>query len=230
MTTSFECPSCGAALEPPTTPVVSVKCHYCGTIVSVPDELRVHPAPTPHPPEGFTVNLGSAQDEAGRPQITFNVPAGDLAKLEQLEQAEVARQAAGHTRRNARGCAGCGGCGCLSILTFFVALAGFMLFIFGFSIKNSVMYKCAVQMAQSNAAVIQLIGTPITADTFAWISNYKASGSSEVGQFSTQLSGPKGSGTLSVDGSHDRRSTDLDVTFESSGRTIQIKSGPAKCE
>ena len=88
-----------------------------------------------------------------------------------------------------------------------------MIYIFGFSIKGSVMYTCAVDMAKKNAQVIQLIGTPIKADTFAWISNYESSGSDEEGHFSTQLSGPKGSGTLDVYGSHDRRSTDLDIVL-----------------
>jgi hypothetical protein len=123
-----------------------------------------------------------------------------------------------------------GGCGCLISILFSAAFAGFMIYIFGFSIKGSVMYTCAIEMAQKNAQVIQLIGTPIKADTFAWISNYESSGSDEEGHFSTQLSGPKGSGTLDVYGSHDRRSTDLDVTFEVDGETVQVYSGTAECK
>lgn len=210
MTTAFDCPSCGAALEPPTTPVTSVQCHYCGTTVPVPDELRVRPAPTPQP--------------SGPTQITFNLPPNELAQLEQVEATILADR---RVRRTTRGC---GGCGCFIGLLFFVAFAGFMVFIFGFSIKSSVMYRCAVQLAQSNPQVVKLIGTPIKADTFAWISNYESSGSNENGQFSTQLSGPKGSGTLSVDGSHSRNSTNLDVTFETDGETVQIHSGAAQCK
>ena len=92
------------------------------------------------------------------------------------------------------------------------------------------MYTCAVQLAQSNPQVVKLIGTPIKADTFAWISNYKSSGSNEGGQFTTQLSGPRGSGTLSVDGSHTRSNTNLDVTFEAGGETIQVHAGAAQCK
>ena len=222
MTTSFDCPSCGAALEPPTTPATSVQCHYCGTTVQVPEELRVHPAAPPSQPDNITINIGSPQ-EGG---VTFNVPSDDLAKLAQFEQAEAAMMTSRRMRRSARGCSGCG---CFFSLFFCVALAGFMIFIFGFSIKNSVMYRCAVQLAQSNPQVVKLIGTPIKADTFAWISNYSSSGSSESGEFTTQLSGPKGSGTLSVDGSHNRNGTDLDVTFDTGGETVQIHSGPAQC-
>jgi hypothetical protein len=129
-----------------------------------------------------------------------------------------------------RGLLGVGGCGCLISLLFTAAFVGFMIYIFGFSIKGSVMYTCAVDMAKKNAQVVQLIGTPIKADTFAWISNYESSGSDEQGHFSTQLSGPQGSGTLDVYGSHDRRSTDLDITFEADGETVQVYSGPAQCK
>jgi hypothetical protein len=129
-----------------------------------------------------------------------------------------------------RGILGCGSCGCFISLLFTVAFVGFMIFIFGFSIKNSVMYRCAVQLAQNNPQVVKLIGTPIKADTFAWISNYESSGSSENGQFTTQLSGPKGSGTLSVDGSHNRSGTDLDVTFDMGETSVQVHSGAAQCK
>jgi len=222
MTTSFECPSCGAELEPPTTPAVSVTCHYCGTTVAVPQELRVQPALPPNQPEGVTINI--RPPEEGRPQITFNVPRDELA---QLEKAEAAMQA---SRRVRRGFLGCSGCGCFSLLLFLAAFAGFMIFVFGFSIKGSVLYRCAVQKTQSNTNVIKLIGTPIKADTFAWINNYESSGSSESSHFTTQLSGPKGNGTLEVDGARNSRSTDLDITFESGGKTVRVNSGPAKCE
>ncbi len=215
MTTTFECPSCGAELEPPTTPAVSVTCHYCGTTVAVPQELRVQPAPPPATPH---------QPDEGRPQITFNLPPDELA---QLEKAEAAMQT---SRRARRGFLGCGGCGCSSLLLFLAAFAGFMIFVFGFSIKGSVLYQCAVQKAQSNADVIKLIGTPIKADTFAWINGYESSGSRESGHFTTQLSGPRGNGMLEVDGTRNSRNTDLDITFESGGKTVRVNSGSAKCE
>jgi hypothetical protein len=197
--TSFACPSCGAAQEPPTTPVLSVQCRYCGTIVVVPEELRVKPAPPPQP-QGLTINY-----QPVAPIEISTVPVR-------------------------RGILGCGGCGCFLSLLFTVAFVGFMIFIFGFSIKSSVMYKCAVQLAQNNPQVINLIGTPVKAGTFAWISNYESSGSNETGQFITQLSGPNGSGTLNVDGSHDRRSTDLDITFEFASEFVQVHSGAAQCK
>ncbi len=200
MKASFVCPSCGAALEPPTTPVTSVQCHYCGNSVVVPEELRVHPAPAPRPSEPITINYQT---------------------IDPIQRTRLPGK---------RGILGCGGCGCFVSLLCTIAFAGLMIFIFGFSIKDSIMYRCAVQLAQNSPEVINLIGTPIKADTFAWISNYESSGSNETGQFTTQLTGPKGSGTLSVDGSHDRRSTDLDVTFEFASEFVQVHSGAAQCK
>ncbi len=199
-------------------------CPYCGTTVVVPEELRPHPVEVPHQPEEVTINIRPPQDRPDRPQITINVPPEELAQFQQAEATMLASQRA---RRGTRGC-GCGGC--FSGMLFLVALAGFIVFIFGFSIKNSVLYKCAVQKAQSNADVVRLIGAPIKADTFAWISNYQSSGSSEVARFTTQLSGPKGNGSLNVSGSDDRRGVDLDITFESGGKAIQVNSGPVKCQ
>ncbi len=223
MATSFDCPSCGAALEPPTTPVTSVQCHFCGTTVSVPEELRVKPVAPAQSPQNITINLGTPQGGG----VTFNLPPDEVARLEQLERAEAAMVTSRTARRTARGCSGCG---CLFGLLFFAGFAAFMIYIFGFSIKSSVMYRCAVQMAESNPQVVKLIGTPIKADNCAWISNYESSGSNENGHFTTQLSGPKGSGTLSVDGSHSRSGTDLDVTCEVNGEAVQVHSGAAQCK
>jgi hypothetical protein len=178
-----------------------VQCRYCGTIVVVPEGLRIHPTLPPQPE-----------------RLIINVQPFEAAPLRSVRG-----------RRGTPG-VGCGGCGCFASLLFVVAFAGFMIYIFGFSIKGSVMYTCAVEKAKSNAQVVKQIGTPIKAGTFAWITNYESSGSDETGHFTTLLSGSKGSGTLDVYGSHNRRSTDLDVTFDSNGETVQVYSGSAQCK
>ena len=213
MSVSFECPSCGAAQEPPQTPVASVTCPYCGTTVVVPEALRPPPV-KPSPP----------LESVAEPQrVTINLSPDDLARWQQTAMAMAA------SRRVRRGTAGCSGCGCLSFLLFAVAFAGFMLFIFGFSIKDTTLYKCAVQLTQNNPEVVRLIGTPIKPGTFAWITNYKSSGSSESGHFSTDLSGPKGSGTLDVSGSHSGSNTVLNILFESGGQDVRVHSGSSTC-
>ncbi len=41
---AFQCPSCGASLEP-AAGTASMKCAYCGTSVVIPEDLRLFPSP-----------------------------------------------------------------------------------------------------------------------------------------------------------------------------------------
>jgi len=41
---TFQCPSCGASLEPPSG-ATTMKCGYCGTSVVIPEEIRSMPQP-----------------------------------------------------------------------------------------------------------------------------------------------------------------------------------------
>ena len=200
MAKTFECPSCGAAQEYHGGPETSVKCPYCGTTVVVPAELR--PARSERPASEFVINL-PLQD--GSPLMTAQA------------------------RRLRRGAVGCGGCGCLGTFLFVALFVGFMVYIFGLSIKTNPMYTCAVAAAQQNSAVVQALGTPVTPAFFAWISSFKSSGDLESGFFSTDLSGPKGSGSLRVSGSRDSSSLSLNVTFIQNGRTISVLSGKTQC-
>lgn len=43
---SFQCPSCGASLEPPTG-LTTMKCGYCGTSVVIPEDMRSTPRQDP---------------------------------------------------------------------------------------------------------------------------------------------------------------------------------------
>jgi hypothetical protein len=132
-------------------------------------------------------------------------------------------------RRLRRGAAGCGGCGCFGTLLFVALFIGGMVYIFGLSIKTNPMYTCAVAEAQKSSAVVQLLGTPITPAFFAWINSFKSSGDFESGFFSTDLSGPKGSGSLRVNGTRDSSGLSLNVTFIQNGRTISVLSGRTQC-
>ncbi len=226
MTTSFECPSCGAALEPPTTPVASLQCPYCGTSVIVPEELRPRPvAPPPRAePEGVTIKIGPREGGAERPEITVNMPLEQAERLERLEEAMVAN------RRVRRGRAGCGGCGCLSTLVFLALIIGGAVLVFGFSIKNNVMYTCAVSAARKNAQVAGALGAPIEASPFAWVNDYKSSGTSESAHFTTDLQGPKGSGTLEVTGSRVRSRLSLLALFHVNGEDITVIDSNDACK
>jgi hypothetical protein len=45
---TFQCPSCGASLEPPTG-TATMKCGYCGTSVVIPEAIRSVPRPADAP-------------------------------------------------------------------------------------------------------------------------------------------------------------------------------------
>jgi LSD1 subclass zinc finger protein len=49
MTTSFNCPNCGAPLDFSGGDLTSVKCPFCHTTVIVPESMRTAPAATPAP-------------------------------------------------------------------------------------------------------------------------------------------------------------------------------------
>ena len=226
MAKTFECPSCGAAQEYHGGPETSIKCPYCGTTVVVPEELRPAAPPTPQPAdqEGLVIRIRPPEDGATRPEITFNVPQN--AQMQRMEQLLMQQQ----TRRVVRrGAAGCGGCGCLGAFLFVALFVGGMIYIFGLSIKTNPMYTCAVAAAQQNSAVVQALGTPITPAFFAWISSFKSSGDLESGFFSTDLSGPKGSGSLRVSGTRDSSGLSLTATFVQNGRTISVQNGRTQC-
>ncbi|HEX7176537.1 MAG TPA: hypothetical protein VF240_14825 [Pyrinomonadaceae bacterium] len=53
---AFTCPQCGASLEYERIVTVTVKCHYCNSVVVVPVDLRPPPPPTPPRPEREPLN------------------------------------------------------------------------------------------------------------------------------------------------------------------------------
>jgi len=174
---SFECPSCGAALDAPATYMTNVKCPYCGRDVIVPEELRPHPTTPPPQPEGLVINIKPPEAGQARPEITLNIP--QTPEFQRMEQVLMQRQA---------------------------------------------------RAARNSADVVKSIGAPITADTFAWISNYQSSGSNETAHFTTKLTGPKGSGTLDVSGDRTRANLTLDVFFAFGGQDIVVHQGKITCK
>lgn len=90
MAQSFECSSCGAALDAPATYTTNVKCPYCGRDVIVPEELRPHPTTPPPQPEGLVINIKPPEAGQGRPEITLNVP--QTPEFQRMEQVLMQRQ------------------------------------------------------------------------------------------------------------------------------------------
>ena len=111
-----------------------------------------------------------------------------------------------------------GGCGgCLLLVVGFVVLVG------GGTIgllRSSDAFEDAVELARSNAVVIEALGEPIKA---GWLpkGNLSISGSSGEADLSISLTGPQGTGTLYVVGSmramkwtFERAEVEIDATGE----------------
>ena len=107
----FECPSCGAKLTTDGTQA-QVTCDSCGSVVTVPEDLRVKPAPVQAP----------VPAPAGKEQVAE-------AFIKLAEAAEAARVAEVQARGQSmpppapRARRGRGGCGCLLLILVLAALA-----------------------------------------------------------------------------------------------------------
>jgi hypothetical protein len=102
----FECPSCGAKLTTDGTQA-QITCEYCGTAVTVPQDLRVKPAaPVPAP--------------AGKEQVAEAfIKLAEAAEAERIAEAQARGQPMPPPAPRARR----GGCGCLFLLLLIAAVA-----------------------------------------------------------------------------------------------------------
>lgn len=105
----------------------------------------------------------------------------------------------------------------------------FMLYIFGFSIKSSEEYACALQITERNPQVLAVTGRPVTPDFFAWISYFESSGGLSQGNFSTGVSGPQGSGSLQVQFYRTPVGQSLGIWFSSGETEIEVYDGDYPC-
>ena len=88
--------------------------------------------------------------------------------------------------------------GCLIVLFVGVAFVAAAFFLALGIMKQSDAYKIAVDRAQQNEAVIDALGSPVSAGTFVSGSSH-VEGPSGDAKLSIPLSGPKGKGTLYVE-------------------------------
>lgn len=85
---------------------------------------------------------------------------------------------------------------CLVALSFFIGIGG--LIVFGVkAMKSSPVYTDALARAESAPAVATALGTPVK-DGYLFTGNISESDSSGSAHFMIPISGPKGSGVLSV--------------------------------
>lgn len=105
-----------------------------------------------------------------------------------------------------------------------------MLAIFGFSIKTTPEYDCAVSLVENSRAVTSLTGTPIQPGFFAWTRFFESGGFVRQGAFSTSISGPWGHGRIQVSFYRAPAGSTLGIWFLSSGDEMEVYNGAYPCD
>ena len=104
-----------------------------------------------------------------------------------------------------------------------------LLGVFGFGIKTTPEYDCAIRMAESNAQVIALTGAPLTPGLFAWTGYFESGGGMRQGSFSTALSGPRGRARIQVQFYRTPLGATMDMWLRAGKEEIEIYSGTYPC-
>ncbi len=114
-------------------------------------------------------------------------------------------------------------------LALFAIVPLIMLYVFGFSAKNTEEYACALRTAEQNAEVSAIIGDPLMPGLFAWTSYFESGGGLRQGRFSTSVSGPRGKGTLIVEFYRTPVGATLGLWLKTGGEEITIYYGDYPC-
>jgi len=104
-----------------------------------------------------------------------------------------------------------------------------MLFFFGFFMKTTDEYDCAIRILEQSPAVRREIGLPIEAGLFAWTSYFESGGAMRQGAFSTAISGPRGKGKVRVEFYRAPVGATLYVRLETREGETDVYNGPYVC-
>ncbi len=123
--------------------------------------------------------------------------------------------------------------GCIGVA---LIIAGVMVFgIFSlvigglyFGTKSTEEFKCAIAEVRKNEKAVAALGSPIE-DGYLVIPNIEISGSRREVYFSVPLTGPKGSGTLTVSSYRDQFRSDFMMSLESGNKTETLYKGTYPC-
>ena len=110
-----------------------------------------------------------------------------------------------------------------------LAFVGLFVYVFGFYIKGTDAYACALAEARRSPAVIAELGEPVEAGLFAWTSSYSQEGSVTDASFRTTLEGPKGEGTLRVRWYNSPVGSAMRMELDKGGRTRAVYGGTIPC-
>lgn len=117
----------------------------------------------------------------------------------------------------------------ISSLALFAIVPLILLYVFGFSIKTTEEYACALQMVGRSDEVTRLIGEPLEPGLFAWTSFFESGGGERQGQFSTRLSGPRGRGRMIVRFYRTPVGEVLGIWLKTGGEEVELYDGDYPC-
>lgn len=150
-----------------------------------------------------------------------------------IEQAALAERESRPARRVARGIGSA--FGSLARLktplgvALLVALPALFFSVFAFGIRWTDAYACSITEAKRSPALIALVGEPIETGFLAWSFAYRQEASTTDATYSTNVSGPKGAGTLRVQFYRSPVGSSLAMDLEKDGQTHVVHRGPAAC-
>ncbi len=152
-----------------------------------------------------------------------------------IEQSVLAQRESRPSRRVARGIGSASGflarpLRTLFVLAFVVGFPAFFFFIFALSIKWTDAYECSIAQARRSPALIAEVGEPVEAGFFAWSFAYAKEASTTDAAYSTNVSGPKGSGTLRVQFYRSPVGSSVTIDLENDDQTRAVYRGPAVCQ
>lgn len=101
-------------------------------------------------------------------------------------------------------------------------LPAILIYIFGFSIKSTPEYACAVDIVGENRQVISVIGSPLKPGIFAWIRFFESGGLIRQGAFFTSIYGPHGDGRIEVNFYRSPVGESLSIWFTSEDLELQV--------
>jgi hypothetical protein len=117
----------------------------------------------------------------------------------------------------------------IGTLALFAIVPLILLCVFGFAIKTTPEYECALDMAGRSAQVVEITGEPLTPGLFAWTSYFESGGGLRQGRFSTSLSGPYGKGRLQAEFYRTPIGATLGIWFKTSAGETEVYNGEYPC-
>lgn len=114
-------------------------------------------------------------------------------------------------------------------LAFSAAMTLLMIYIFGFSVKNTDEYACALEQAQRSPVVMRELGQPVEAGRLAWLYSRESGGGRATASFGTAVSGPHGRSQIRANSYLAPVGSYLLVQYKSAEGWLDIYNGDYPC-